>query len=431
MGKIMAKEKYLLIGIILLGLGLRLTNLNQSFWLDEASQAQMSSLSLSQIWSARQADFHPPLFYFLTHFWLQLGRSESWLRLLPVFFGVVSIAFIYMFNKKIGLTAALFLAINPYHIYYSQEFRSYSLLAMLGLLSVLLMQRKKYIWMAVVNALLLYTHYSSIFLIFTQFIINPISIFYFPLSLILYLPWIPQFFEQLQSGVDIDTFLPGWRNILSLTPVKAIPEILFKFMAGRINLFPRWLYAIYIIFVLSSLGLSVLVNQIQRRLLWLWLGLPILASLLVSLWLPQTQPFRLIFALPALILILAGATIRFPKLIITLVVYISIVGNILYFTRPRLQREQWRQAISYLSLQQEVIMVNYLGKLAPFIWYSPNLKVVDKIPIGVSSFYYLEYLTGLTDPEHQIQKELESKKWKVVETKNFEGVGLIYKYAKL
>ena len=48
-------------------------------------------------------------------------------------------------------------------------------------------------------------------------------------------------------GVNIDTVLPGWRNVLSLSPIKAVPEILFKFMAGRINLFPRWLYAIYII----------------------------------------------------------------------------------------------------------------------------------------------------------------------------------------
>src|SRR3989344_8831102 len=97
----MAKDKIIIILILLLGLGLRLINLNQSFWLDEASQAQLSSLSLSQIWFSRPADFHPPLFYFLAHFWLQIGRSETWLRLLPVLFGVLTIYVIYILGKKL------------------------------------------------------------------------------------------------------------------------------------------------------------------------------------------------------------------------------------------------------------------------------------------------------------------------------------------
>lgn len=429
----MAKEKYLLIGILILGLGLRLINLNQSFWLDEASQAQMSATSVSDIWFNRSVDFHPPLFYVLAHFWMQFGRSEAVLRLLPVFFGVVSIGLIYLINKKIGLMAAFFLAINPYHIYYSQEFRSYSMLAMLGLLSMLLMQRKKYTWMAIVNALLLYTHYSAIFLILAQIFISPSTIFYLLITIILFMPWLPRFIEQLHAGVNIDVFLPGWRNVLTLSPVKAIPEILFKFMAGRINLFPKWLYAIYIVFVLSTFALATFVSSLNRRMTWLWLGIPIVASLIVSIWIPQTQTFRLIYVLPAIILIMAGAALRFPKLFITLIIYISLVGNILYFTRDRLQREQWRQATSFLSQQNTVVVVNHLGRLAPFIWYTPELKVVtsDKVTSDMKDFWYMEYLTGLTDPEHRRQKEFESKKWKVVETKNFEGVGLIYKYIKL
>ena len=111
----MAKEKYLLIGILLLGLVLRLINLGQSFWLDEASQAQMSALSISQIWFERQR-FSPSLVLFLSHYWMQVNQSEIWLRLLPVSFGIISVGLIYFINRKIGLIAAFFLAINPYHI---------------------------------------------------------------------------------------------------------------------------------------------------------------------------------------------------------------------------------------------------------------------------------------------------------------------------
>jgi len=137
--------------ILILALGLRLVNLGQSLWLDEASQATMSQKTISDIWYQRSGDFHPPLFYILTHYWMQINKSEAFLRLLPVTFGVVSVGLIYLINKKIGLLAAFFLAINPYHIYYSQEFRSYSMLAMLGILSMYFLVKKKYIWMAIVT----------------------------------------------------------------------------------------------------------------------------------------------------------------------------------------------------------------------------------------------------------------------------------------
>ncbi len=427
----MGKEKIIIVLIILLGLGLRLVNLNQSLWLDEAAQANLSSLSLSQIWFNRQADFHPPLFYILAHYWMQVSHSEVWLRLLPVMFGVISVGLIYLLagKDKFGILSAFFLAINPYHIYYSQEFRSYSLLAMLGLLSMLFLKQKKYIWMAIVNTLILYTHYSGIFLILAQFIISPSSIIYFLISIILYAPWIPRFVEQFQGGVNIDSYLPGWRSVLTLSPMKAIPEIIFKFMAGRINLMPKWIYAIYILFVFGVTGFGIFLNRFERKLLWLWLGIPILASFILSFWIPQTQPFRLLFSLPALIMILAGAATRFPKTFFTLVVYISIVGNVLYFTRPRLQREQWRQAINFLQTQNSPVVVNFFDKFAPFYWYAPQLPVVtsDKVTSDMREFWYMEYLTGLTDPGNKMKFEIE-KNWKLVDTRNFEGVGLIYKY---
>ncbi len=436
----MAKEKYLIIIILLLGLGLRLINLNQSLWLDEAAQAIMASKSVGEIWSARQADFHPPLFYIISHYWMQVSHSEVWLRLLPVIFGVISIYLIYLTpppSPKLGegnargvvfpLFAAFFLAINSYHIYYSQEFRSYSLLAMLGILSMYFLVRKKYLFMAVTNALILYTHYSGIFLILAQFIIAPSTIIYFLISIILYIPWLPRFVEQLQSGVNIDNYLPGWRNVLTLSPIKAIPEIIFKFMAGRINLFPKWIYAIYILFVLGVTGMGVFLNRFERKLLWIWLGVPIIASFILSFWVPQTQPFRLLFTLPAIIMIMAGAATRFPKTFLTLMIYISIVGNVLYFTRPRLQREQWRQAIDFLHKENITVMVKFFDKFAPFYWYDQNLTVVTKIPTDQKQFYFMEYLTGITDPGNRTKIEIE-KNWKLVETRNFEGVGLIYKY---
>ena len=59
-------------------------------------------------------------------------------------------------------------------------------------------------------------------------------------------------------------------------------------MAGRINLFPKWIYAIYIVFVLGVTGFAVFLNRLERKLLWIWLGVPLLASFLLSFGFPNS-----------------------------------------------------------------------------------------------------------------------------------------------
>src|SRR3989344_4095045 len=355
----MAKDKIILILILFLGLGLRLVNLNQSFWLDEASQAQLSSESLSYIWSARSADFHPPLFYFLAHFWLQFGRSEIWLRLLPVAFGVANIYAVHLLGQKLkfGVLPAFLLAIAPFHIYYSQEFRSYSLLCLLGTLAMYFFLSRRYILLGLVNVLLLYTHYSSVFLILAQIayliIYEKKHILKYMIHnsffMLLYLPWLPQFFKQLNSGVNIDAYLPGWRDVLSISPLKALPVLIFKLVAGRITLLSRIIYGVYISFVFAvTFAALYLAKSDHKRLLFIWIFVPIFTMMAASLWFPQTQPFRVIYVLPAIIFLFSSAVSRYPKIFMTFFLYIFVFGDLLYFTRPRLQREQWRQAISFL-----------------------------------------------------------------------------------
>ena len=77
--------------IVILGLILRLIAIDQSFWLDEATQAILSSKTVGFILFNRTADFHPPLFYLLSHIWININTSDIWLRLLPLTFGVGSI----------------------------------------------------------------------------------------------------------------------------------------------------------------------------------------------------------------------------------------------------------------------------------------------------------------------------------------------------
>ncbi|TSC88374.1 MAG: Uncharacterized protein G01um101416_42 [Microgenomates group bacterium Gr01-1014_16] len=451
----MGKEKIVLTLILLLGLGLRLVNLNQSFWLDEASQAQLSSLSLSQIWFNRSADFHPPLFYFLAHFWLQFGRSETWLRLLPVSFGVINIYVVYLFAKNIFKSqkvieywtlniehlASFMLAIAPFHIYYSQEFRSYSLLCLLGTMAMYFLISKKFTFLAITNLLLLYTHYSSVFLILSQvaYLViyerKLILKFIIPNSLfmLLYLPWLPHFFKQLQSGINIDSYLPGWRDVLSISPLKALPVLIFKLVAGRNTLLSRVIYGVYISFVFAvTFAALFLAKSEHKRFLFIWIFVPIFTMMAVSFYFPQTQPFRMIYVLPPLIFLLSLAVSRYPKIFLTFILYIFIFGDTLYFTRPRLQREQWRQAISFLRQQNAPVLVKFPDKFAPFYWYAPDLPVTPaKPPYSTPKLFLLQYLTDLTDPKRQIDQSLRNSGYTNNRTYDFEGVGFIEEYQKI
>lgn len=54
--------------ILILALVLRLINLNQSLWLDEAVQAITAQNSFSYIFQEITGDFHPPFFSFFNAF---------------------------------------------------------------------------------------------------------------------------------------------------------------------------------------------------------------------------------------------------------------------------------------------------------------------------------------------------------------------------
>src|SRR5258706_15725581 len=102
----------MIIFILLIAFILRIINLNQSLWLDEATQILLSQDSVKNIIFTHGADFHPPLSYLLMHFWLMFGTSEIWLRMLSVIFGVLTVWIIYKFSTKIfginiGILSAL------------------------------------------------------------------------------------------------------------------------------------------------------------------------------------------------------------------------------------------------------------------------------------------------------------------------------------
>lgn len=113
--------------------------------------------------------------------WISVfGDSEFAVRLPSAMFGSFSIIAIFaagrtLFNKNTGLIAALILATSIFHITYSQEARSYSMLTLLSLIScyyflkIISSQKKLFLaGYAISSILLLYTHYYGTLIIATQ-----------------------------------------------------------------------------------------------------------------------------------------------------------------------------------------------------------------------------------------------------------------------
>ena len=91
---------------------------------------------------AREANM--VLYYALLRGWMTLGTGETFIRLLSVLFGVLTVVSVFyvgqkLFSRTAGLIAAAMLDVNSFHIMYSQEIRSYSLLALITTLSILVL----------------------------------------------------------------------------------------------------------------------------------------------------------------------------------------------------------------------------------------------------------------------------------------------------
>src|SRR3989344_1553844 len=138
------KRNYIyLILILIAGFLLRLYNLTAvALWHDEAFSALLIKYPWGEMMRRIALDVHPPFYYIVLRGWDYLfGDSLFSLRFFSLVFGILTIWFFYLFikkafkNERLALIGALFLAVNPFQIQYSQEARMYTLGAFLLILA--------------------------------------------------------------------------------------------------------------------------------------------------------------------------------------------------------------------------------------------------------------------------------------------------------
>ena len=119
---------------------------------------------------------NPPLWELLLHYWVALfGISVMSLRILSLIFSVLTVVPLYLAGERhvgrgAGVVASLMYGFSTFSIFLSHDGRVYSLVAMLAAWSLYLFlslatdeenRRSRWVWLTVVDLLLLYSHYMA------------------------------------------------------------------------------------------------------------------------------------------------------------------------------------------------------------------------------------------------------------------------------
>lgn len=144
--------------IVVVGAWLRLSGLRrQSLWFDEVDVVVRAQRPFDQvIHTFVAAGENGPVYNLLLAVWIRIaGISEIAVRFPSAVAGVLTIPLLYILARRVagsraGLFAAGLLAISPYHLWYSQEAKMYTLVVLAAVASSLLLvealARNRAIW---------------------------------------------------------------------------------------------------------------------------------------------------------------------------------------------------------------------------------------------------------------------------------------------
>lgn len=381
-----------LTAILLLATALRFPILaRQSIAFDEGFSLAVSSKPLPFLLKAILSDgVHPPLFYVLFKGALALfGTTEFGARFFTAVLSILGVAAIFLlgktlFGRRVGLAAALLLAVNPVHIWLAQEARMYSLLSLLATLNfwffwqILHRPRRKYyfgLWLTA--TLLITTHYFGLLIPAVQFFYLALRLKKHPRTLI---PWT---LAQFAAGLVL---LP-WLIATALRPVKSFgiaflvrptpADMLFSVWNMVAGFEPSLWWAALPALAVAALGVILAWKHPAppTLLLSLWGFAPVVLVWAVS----QQRSFYadryLSFTIPALMLLVAAGWAKVSvgrKIIIPLMGIFLLANHWLLLSSPLFWKDDWREAAKFIAANEQpgdVIVLRSPHIELPFDYY--------------------------------------------------------------
>ncbi len=169
--------------IVVAGAWLRLTGLSrQSLWFDEVDVVVRAQRPFGEVLRTFVASGeNGPLYNVMLAIWVRVaGISEIAVRFPSAIAGILTIPLLYLLARRVagsraGLLAAGLLAISPYHLWYSQEAKMYTIVVLLAVLSSLFLvealSRNRAVWWVayvVATSLMFYTHVATVLVFAAQ-----------------------------------------------------------------------------------------------------------------------------------------------------------------------------------------------------------------------------------------------------------------------
>jgi uncharacterized membrane protein len=386
-------------GITVLGAVLRLLYLGQkSLWLDEIVSVSIARLDAAGFRNIVLSwELNEGLYYTLLRGWMHFGQGEFFVRLLSVAPAVASIAFVYLlgrrlFSESVGLIGALLLAVNAFDVRYAQEARGYSLFAFFAVLACWFFLRcvdepqRKWNWAGLTLALALgmYAHFFIGFMLpvfwlaafmlpnrtvaWRQFLISSAVLACLALPALL--------FVATKNRGQVGWVQPTtWRDLYNLAIL----------LSGRGGLVLLLLCAAGLVLELVRV-FRVRASEGERAiwgdaLVWMWLVLPVAATVAISALKPMFVTRYLLFCLPPFVLLVAaGISLVRPKWLLAAMVVVvaalSLRGVAGYYRTGFDPPEQdWRGAMHYLLSRAQpgdaVLFYHPLARLS-YEYYRPR-----------------------------------------------------------
>jgi 4-amino-4-deoxy-L-arabinose transferase-like glycosyltransferase len=429
--------------VFLLAFLIRLVNLNQSFWLDEATTAKvvLEYDYRTIVTQFSPTDFHPPLYYLFIKLWTSIaGTSEIALRMPSVLFSLAAGYFVYLSGKvlkseKVGLWAAVFFLFNPLVIYYSQEARMYMMAAcwIAATLYYLLLlekgkenERTNLIGINVSMFLAFSTFYGSIFFlsgIFTWFLLNRnVRMFFLAhvgltIAVLIHLSLLYKQYLNAKAMLQVVT---NWSLVLGKASIKNLVLFPLKFFGGRISFEPKIVY--FAVTGLWSLFVMFLILPAVRkyRLLTYLILYPIALAFVFSFFSPLLQYFRFTYLLIPISLLLAMALVASPLRFVVLAGF--LVYSAVYLLIPQFHREDWRSIARSIPSNDSVYMISSFTD--PVRYYKPDAQILpfDTMygPDTPATFTVIPYGAAIYGVSHE--EQLKKKGYTLTEKRSERGI---------
>ena len=406
--------------LLTLALILRLILINQSLWLDEAIQALALMGKMGPLLTYALADFQPPLYHFIGWLWTSIfGYSELALRSPSLLAGLGTV---YMAaklgellgGKKLMYLVGLLASTNPLLIYYSQEGRTYGLTTFFVTAAIYyyILNLKS----PTNNSLLIYGLFSTLFL-WTSYLTWFLHLILFIYTFIIkrrdlmltqlisgltLLFWLPSLYKSLQVGLSTVSSSPEWGNVVGGISLKALALTWVKTVIGRISFTPTWVYGLVVALTFALHARIVLAVKSIPLPITLWLGsIPILA--LVSLLLPVYSYTRLLFVVPAYLLIASLGLKELPRIWSQLTIFVQLCFLFVFWVSPSFHREDWKGVVASYG-PNAVYALPSLNQSAPLRYYGVSdtsivePKVLNSLPTPApTQIIYIKYVENVFD----------------------------------